>query len=291
MSIATLLPLALKTSLALLVFSLGLSATVQDITHLFRRPRELVRAIVAIFVVMPVVAVILAHWFVFHPAVKIALVALAVSPLPPTFPKKALKEGGRVSYTAGLLVAATLLAVALVPLTLAIIHNIFDVPLEMRPGAVFALAFWSLLLPLGAGILIGRLAPRIAERSARPVATLANVVLIVGILPILFKVFPAVVSLIGNGTILVMIVFVLIGLAAGHALGGPDPEDRTVLAISTASRHPAIAIAIAHANFPDQKLAPAAVILYVLVSGLAAAPYLKWTKRRREVPVPATART
>jgi bile acid:Na+ symporter, BASS family len=81
-------------------------------------------------------------------------------------------------------------------------------------------------------------------------------------------------------------VFVLVGLAVGHLLGGPDPEDRTVLALSTAMRHPAIAIAIAQSNFPDQKLAPAAILLYLLVSVIAAAPYLKWTKRHREAGKP-----
>jgi BASS family bile acid:Na+ symporter len=95
------------------------------------------------------------------------------------------------------------------------------------------------------------------------------------------------VSLVGNGTLLAMVLLVLVGLAAGHLLGGPDPEDRTVLALSTATRHPAIAIAIAHANFPDQKLAPAAVLLYVVVSVIAGMPYLKWAKRRHvAAPVP-----
>ena len=43
----------------------------------------------------------------------------------------------------------------------------------------------------------------------------------------------------------------------------------------------AIAIAIAQANFPDQKLAPAGILLYVLVSVIAAAPYLR-ARRRQE---------
>jgi BASS family bile acid:Na+ symporter len=85
------------------------------------------------------------------------------------------------------------------------------------------------------------------------------------------------------------VVFALVGLAAGHLLGGPDPENRIVLALSTATRHPGIAIAIAAANFPDQKAAPAAVLLYLIVSALVAKPYLTWVKRRRAVPVPAAA--
>src|SRR5829696_1224485 len=278
MSLATLLPLLLKTSLALLVFSLGLSASLHDTTYLFRRPGQLSRALVAMFVVMPVAALILARALDPHPAVKIALVALALSPLPPTFPQKALKQGGRLSYVAGLRVAATLLAVPLIPLSLELIERNRDMPLQMRPAAVLGLVFWSLLLPLSVGIVVRKVRPAFAERASGPISTVAFAVLLLGVIPILIRVWPAMVSLIGNGTLLAMVVLVLVGLAAGHILGGPDPEDRTVLALSTATRHPAITIAIAQANFPDQKLAPAAVLLYVLVSVIAGMPYLKWTK-------------
>ena len=282
MSIATLLPILLRGSLALLLFALGLKATVRDTTYLFHQPRQLLRAFAAMFVVMPVTALILARGLDPHPAVKIALVALALSPLPPTFPQKAFKEGGRLAYVVGLLVAATLLAVPLIPLSLELIERYRDMPLQMRPTTVLGLGFWSLLLPLSVGIIIRRFAPAFAERAAGPIITTATVVLVLGVLPILLRVWPAMISLIGNGTLLAMSVFVLVGLATGHLLGGPNPDDRTVLAISTATRHPAIAIAIAQANFPDQKLAPAAVLLYVFVSVIAAVPYLKWSKRRQE---------
>ena len=273
--------LALKTSLALLVFALGLAATLQDVTHLFRRPRELLRVVLAMFVVMPLVAVLLAKWFVSQPAVRIGLIALALSPLPPAFPRKALMQGGRVSFTCGLLVSATLLSVIVIPLGLEIIETLFGIPLQMRAASVLSLGFWSLLLPLAVGLLIHRLAPAFAARAAGPISTVAFFALILCVIPILIRVWPAMVSLIGNGTILVMVVFVLVGLAVGHFLGGPSGEDRTVLALSTATRHPAIAIAIAQANFPDQKLAPAAILLYVLVSVIAAAPYLR-ARRRQE---------
>src|SRR3954451_22154724 len=288
MSMATLLPLLLKASLALLVFSLGLSATLQDTTHLFRRPGQLARALVAMFVVMPITALILARAFHPHPAVKIALVALALSPLPPTFSRKALKQGGRLSYVAGLLVAATLVAVPLIPLSLELIERNRDLPLQMQPTAVLGLVFWSLLLPLSVGIVFRRVRPAFAEGAAGPISTIAFAVLMLGVIPILIRGWPALISLVGNGTLLAMVVLVLVGLATGHMLGGPDPEDRTVLALSTAARHPAIAIAIAHANFPDQTLAPAAVLLYVLVSVIAGMPYLQWAKRRHvAAPVPA----
>ena len=290
MNLATLLPVLLRGSLALLVFALGLKATVQDTTYLLRQPGQLLRAFAAMFVVMPITALILARGLDPHPAVKIALVALALSPLPPTFPQKAFKQGGRLAYVVGLLVAATLLAVPLIPLSLELIERYRGMPLQMGPTTVLRLGFWSLLLPLSVGMVIRRFAPAFAERRAGLIVTIATVALVLGVIPILIRVWPAMISLVGNGTLLAMVVFVLVGLAAGHLLGGPHPDDRTVLAISSATRHPAIAIAIAQANFPDQKLAPAAVLLYVLVSVIAAVPYLKWTKRQ-QARTPAVARS
>jgi BASS family bile acid:Na+ symporter len=280
MTIAQLLVLGLKLSLILMVFALGLKASVQDAVYLFRRPKELARAMVSMFVVMPVVVFALTRAFDLHPAVRLALAGLALSPLPPTFPKKALKQGGRVSYTVGLLVAATLLAIVYIPLALELIERINGNPLRMTAGAVFALVFGALLVPLALGIAVRRFAPAFAERAAQPVSQVATILLVVTFVPILIKVFPAMVSLIGNGTILVMVFFALVGFASGHLLGGPDPDDRTVLALSTATRHPGIAIAIVLANYPDQKLAPAAAILYVLVSAIASKPYLAWAARK-----------
>jgi len=96
--------------------------------------------------------------------------------------------------------------------------------------------------------------------------------------PVLFSAMPQVLSLIGNGTLLALAAFVLFGLAIGHLLGGEDESNRTVLALSTASRHPGVAIAFAHANFPQQKLAMAAVLLYLLVSVIVSVPYLSWVR-------------
>ena len=59
-----------------------------------------------------------------------------------------------------------------------------------------------------------------------------------------------------------------------------------MLALATASRHPALALAIAHANFPEQKLAAPAVLLYLIVSGIVTALAPKLYKAKT---IPATA--
>ena len=153
--------------------------------------------------------------------------------------------------------------------------------LKMPVLPVAELAMVTVLVPMVSGIAIRKLAPKFAGHVARPLAIVATLLLIVTVLPIVIFERKAIFSLIGDGTLIAMAVFVLVGLGAGHFLGGPVRENRTVLALSTATRHPGIAIAIAHANFPQQKLALAAIGLYLVVNAIATLPYMAWTKRQR----------
>src|SRR5215510_2678136 len=110
MNLTSLILLALKLSIFLTVLGLGLQASLQDATSLLRRPGLLFRSFLSMNVLMPLLACTLAFTFDLHPAVKIALVALSVSPVPPILPKKELKAGGSLSYTFGLLAAMAILS-------------------------------------------------------------------------------------------------------------------------------------------------------------------------------------
>ena len=281
MSLQTLIPIVLQVSLLLSVFAIGLKASVEDATYLFRRPGELVRAILAMNVLMPLFAVAVVLLFDLNQAVKIALVALSVSPIPPLLPKKIVKEGGTDSYGIGLLIAAGLLAIIFVPLSMEILKRAFNVPLQMTMASVATLVFITILLPIALGVVVHSFAPALAERLVKPISLVAGIGLLAALLAILFSAAPAIWALIGNGTGIALAAFVLVGLAIGHFLGGPKSENRTALAISTSTRHPGVAIAIAAANFPEQKLATAAVLLYLIVGGVASIPYLKWIKGRQ----------
>src|SRR5439155_18977208 len=118
--------------------------------------------------------------------------------------------------------------------------------------------------------------------QASPITSfIASVLLIVGLLPILFTAAKTMLSLVGNGTLFSFSVFAICGLLIGHFLGGPEPENRRVLALAAATRHPAIAVAIAHANFPDQKLAVPAVFLYTIVGAILSGLYFRLTSHKK----------
>ena len=281
MTIAEVITLAVQGSILLLVFELGLHATLADVTFLFQRPGLLLRSLLAMNVVVPFVAALLAAAFTLDFAVKLALLVLAVSPVPPILPGKQLKLGGSSHYVYGLLVAAAVCSVVLAPLTVQALGWIFHREVHTPPVLIVQIVLMTVLIPLGAGMAVRHFGPMFAERIAPFASHVGGTLLVTGLLPILFSAWPALVSLIGNGTIVAIAALVVAGVAAGHALGGPDPENRIVLAIASSMRHPGVALAIAQAAFPGEKLVFAAVLLFALVNAIVTMPYVVWCRRRR----------
>jgi bile acid:Na+ symporter, BASS family len=159
------------------------------------------------------------------------------------------------------------------------------VPLSVSTMSVATIVFKTVLTPLLAGIALRAVATSFADRITKPTGILAAVLLILSALPALFVLIRNNLPLLIDGTLLSLAAFAMIGYLIGRLFGGPDPDNRSVLAQATASRHPGLALAIAHANFPEQKLVVPTVILYVIVSGLVIALASKLFKTKT-LPVP-----
>lgn len=280
MTTAQLIGLAINASMFAIVFALGLQATLDHVTYLFRQPGLLLRSIVSMNVVMTAFA--LAVCIVFQPPapVKIALVALALSPVPPVLPGKEMKAGGSRAYTIGLLVAAAIVSIVLVPLAIELIGLESGIEMHMPIGKVASIVLVSVIVPLIAGVLIRYFMSDFARRIAHPVSIVATILLVLACLPVLFEIAPKVWSLVGRGVLLCLAAFTLVGVAVGHLLGGPIDDDRTVLGLATATRHPGIAIAIASINFPDQKEVLAVVAFHLVLGAIISLPYVRWRMRR-----------
>ena len=282
MTLQALLGLELKISIILVVFGFGLLATGEDVLYLLRRPGLLLRSLFGMFLLMPLFAVFIVERFEFHKAVEIALVALAISPVPPLLPRRVTQSGGKTPYGLGLMATAAVLSVAFIPLALKILDWYARKSFAVHPGMIAKMVVMSVIVPLGAGMALRKLAPHAATRIAKPVGTIALVLLLLGALVLLVSIFQAAWSLVGDGTILIFAVFVAFGLAVGHLLGGPNPDERVTLALCTACRHPALALVIATANFPGEKRVAGAIILYLLLNFLVSLPYVAWQRRRAQ---------
>ena len=178
-----------------------------------------------------------------------------------------------------MLTVDSLAAIVLVPLSVTALAALLGgtAPLAGRPVAVLMVE--SVLAPLGVGLVIRRLAPGLAARVAKPVSAVGMSLLVIGLILILIAAWPAMRSLLGGRTLLAILIVTAVGLFVGHELGGPVDANRPVLALASAIRHPAVAIAVASAAFPSSRLVAPAVLLQFVVAALASLPYMRRLKR------------
>jgi bile acid:Na+ symporter, BASS family len=278
MDLKHLVMLALQLSILATVFGFGLRATVKDVLYLIRNPSLLGRSVVAMFVIMPLVALALVRAFHLEPRLEIALICISIAPLPPIIPKKLAKAGGHPAYGLALTAVVALFAVVFVPVASALLGRFFGQPFAMGGGAIARVMLLTIVLPLAAGMIVRATLPAVADRIERPIALIGGILLPVAVIALVGANLSAIWAHVGGGTVLAIASFVVIGLGVGHLLGGPDPDGRVVLAISTACRHPAVVLAIATANYPTESFV-AVILLYLLVGAFVCKPYIVWQRR------------
>jgi predicted Na+-dependent transporter len=266
----------LKASIAALIFAIGMTATTEDIVYLWRRPALLLKSIIAMYVVMPAVAVLMARTFDLPPRTELALVVLAICAGAPLLPKKLIKFGGDPSYVFSLIVTTSLLAIVTVPASLHFLAEIisFDTS-AVTPSQVARIILKTFLLPLGVGMLFRLAVPALADRFGDPLLKIASAVMALCALAALAVGFRLVFE-VGLPSLIAFAAFTLSAIVVGHLLGGPN---RISLAIACASRHIGLALLIA-ANARGQH-ALALVVAYLLASAVVSIPYVRRITKHR----------
>lgn len=286
MSIESLVMLGLTVSIFLAVVTVGMRVTPADLTCVLSKPLLLTRSLLAVMVLAPIITVVVCKLFSLHPAVIVALVTLSIAPVGALFSQAMLPlvAPSNVSYARGLLFATTVLSVILTPLAVEAIQLIFGGEVHVNPLSVAEVVFGSVLLPLGIGLAIGYRWPA-AKRWIPAIQKASSLLLLVCAVILIVGAWSLMGTVIREGTLTAIVIITLIGLVAGHLLGGPNEDNRTVLAFATVSRHPGVAVAVA--SLTDQPLAPVGVLLAVLIDELAVVPYKMWRKRLHDAAIAA----
>jgi BASS family bile acid:Na+ symporter len=250
-----------------------------DTLALLEQPVQAAKAVLAMFVIVPIAVIAATRLLPLENPIPAALIALAISPMPPILPRKEAKVGAEADYSISLQVLAALTSIIAAPLFMVVVERVFDIDLVFRPGQLFTTLVLTVGAPLAVGIAINRLAPAFAARYAETIGKAAMISLIVAALAVAVALGPQMIAHIGSGIIWSAIGIVLFALAVGHALGGPHEGNRGALAVATAARHPGVAIGLAASTFPTQQpQIAAAVLIYTLIAIVLSIPYVRWRK-------------
>jgi BASS family bile acid:Na+ symporter len=255
--------------------SVGLGHSLQEIYAPLRKPKLILAALVANFVLVPLVAwaavklVDLAQ----PQAIGLFLIASGAGAAFTVMLTKA--AGGHLALSTGLVVLLIVATLVYLPLV---------VPLAL-PAADFDVlkVTWTLtstmLLPLALGLLLRARAPALATWLQPWFGKAGSVALVVLITATFLVNLPAIAGLFGTGAIPCVAALVLSGLLCGYALGGPDLQTRTVLGLATGQRNIAAAMVVASTGFESTE--PLVMVVVSALVGFAILFPAAWLLRRR----------
>jgi BASS family bile acid:Na+ symporter len=258
------------------MFSTGLRTRIADLRYLGTRVGLMLESLLSVDVLVPLIA--LAVVLLVRPAnaTAIGLLILAASPAAPMALKKISKAGGVSEYAVSLHIVLALLAILTVPVTLALLSSITGIQLESSPLEVAGQVGLSILLPIVAGMVFGWLFPALAGRIARPLEALSNAILAIVVLIVILSTYHLLLAL-DIRSYMAIALMIAGALVAGHLMSTGRPEERTTLALESASRNIGLALLIASAYAPLEKALPV-LIPYLAASAIIGLIYVRYQK-------------
>lgn len=253
------------------MFHLGLGIRPREFLWAWRRPALMLKALFAVLVAVPLIALGVARTLGLPPAAEVGVVLMAIAPGAPIALQRSIGAGARRSFAPGLQVTVALAAVVSMPLSIAVLDVLYGATASVSPWQIMQQVTIVQLLPLTLGALTGRHLPRVAA-WVTPVVDRAWKVLLVSLVAVALVGFWSMIFAAGPWVAIAAALTTAGALAVGHGLGGPEPGTRTAVAITCAARNPGLALLVAALN--DAPPAVKATLLsYMVVAALTALPY------------------
>jgi bile acid:Na+ symporter, BASS family len=256
--LSRLLDIAIPLFAVTSMLSVGLRYTGPQLIGPLRNVPGVVRALVANFVLVPLLGLVIVRLVPLDRPFVVGLVVLASAAGAPVLLKLAQAAGGDVGMSATLLVL-------LLPVTM--VYTPIVVPLLVpgataSAGAIARPLVLNMLLPLAVGLGVKAWAGRWADRLQPIMGKTANISLVVLIVLTVIVNFRQIVDVFGKGAIPASLLFIGGAFVIGYLLGGRDRDARIVLGLGTAQRNQAAAMVVASQSFRD----PLVLVMVVVVS-------------------------
>ena len=282
--------LLIKLTLFAVMFALGLGLQGAALQQWRQRPALFVRVLIGTCLLVPLGGLLLIKFSLVLPVappVRYGLALMALSPSAPLTLHKAGRQGGDREMAALLQVLAAIAAIVTIPLMADLFRQVFTIKgWDLAHADVAVQVVTAQVLPLLLGLGLRRWFPALASRLVGPLEKLANGLLLLLLVVILAFTLPALGSFLASNLIAVPLMgaMVVLCLAIGWLLAGPDPAESTTTALVTSMRNPGLALLFAASHAPGMPTVKLAILSYVLVTVVVSIPFLLAQQRRQQQP-------
>ncbi len=251
-------------SIATLVFavssmlSVGFRYTIQQIIAPLRNVRLVIGAVVANFILVPILAYIITAIFSIGEDREIGLLVVACAAGAPFLIKLAQMAGADLATATGVLVLLIVVTVFYMPIIMPLIAP----EAEVRATAIAVPLVLTMLLPLLVGLIADRFVPTWTKRLLPLLGILSNIALVALLVSTVAANFDELLNVFGTGAILAALLFIAGAFVIGYLLGITGRGTRQELALGTAQRNTAAATVVATQSLGD----PDTIVMVVVTS-------------------------
>ena len=257
------------------MLAMGLGLTLAQIVQPLKNVRLVVLALLANFVLVPLLAYGISLIIPLEDSLKIGLMILAASAGAPFLVLEAQGAKANLALAVGLMTLLMVVTIFFLPLVLPLLLTGIDVDAWSIAKSLIVL----MLIPLILGLLVRSSAPDTAKKwqpIMNKIGALGIIILLVVGLGLNLS---NVIDLIGTGGFLALLLFIAGSLLIGFVIGGREPDVRNVTGLATAQRNVSAAIVVTLQNFADTNALPFVLVASILIPFILL-PTARWLGQR-----------
>jgi BASS family bile acid:Na+ symporter len=241
------------------IISMGLSLTIAQITGPLRNVRFVIIALLANFVVPPILALILIGVFSLEEPLAVGLLLVSLAAGAPGLPKTAVFAKLDTAAATGLMVLLVVITIIVLPIALPLLLTGISVTFwDIASGLIILI-----LVPLAISLFVRARYPEAAASALPHFAQASNLSLLILLVLMVVLNFSNVVGLLGSGGLLASLILIILTTVGGYLLGSLGKADSWVQALGAGQRNIAAAMVVATMNFGNDEVVM--VVVYSLI--------------------------
>ncbi len=263
------------------MLTVGFRYSVQEIVKPLRDIPGVITAVVANFVLVPLLAVAILWLIPIETPLAIGLIVVSVAAGAPMLIRLTQMAREPVSFAASILILLLVVTMIYMPLVIPRLAS-------GTPTSAMAIArplLLTMLLPLCLAFVVRALSPRTAGTLLPWAGKITNIALYIMVGATVLGNLDAVLSVFGKGAILAALLLIAGAFAIGYLVGTFDKREKIVLGFGTAQRNFGAATVVAVQSFTD----PNVLVMTVICSTVAMLllPFARLLgKRKAKTPAP-----
>lgn len=247
--------------LGVILFAMGTTLEMDNFIHVFKSPKEILLGISAQYLIMPVLAFIIANIFSLESALTVGLILVGTVPGGTASDVITFLAKGDLALSVSLTAISTVISPILTPfITLILIGN----RIAFNPTEMFISIVEIVIVPIGLGLFLNYKFPNFCEKLKEYLPGVSSIVIAIIVAGVIGANKEAILTSSGI-IILVVILQYCLGMLLGFViayLSGMKKEQMITIAIELSFQNSGLSTSLAKTHFPDLSLATVPGALY-----------------------------